>query len=27
ADYVHARPGDEIVEEIAGRMTNAKLTR
>ncbi|MET4637616.1 DEAD/DEAH box helicase [Mycetocola sp. 2940] len=27
ADYVNARPGDEIVEEIAGRMTNAKLTR
>ena len=27
ADYVNARPGDEIIEELAGRMTNAKLTR
>ncbi|GGE92018.1 DEAD/DEAH box helicase [Mycetocola zhadangensis] len=26
ADYVQARPGDEIIEELAGRMTNAKLT-
>ncbi|PWC07720.1 DEAD/DEAH box helicase, partial [Mycetocola zhujimingii] len=26
ADYVQARPGDEIIEELAGRMTNKKLT-
>jgi superfamily II DNA/RNA helicase len=26
ADYVSARPGDEIIEELAGHMTNAKLT-
>ncbi|MCP2031517.1 superfamily II DNA/RNA helicase [Okibacterium sp. HSC-33S16] len=26
ADYVNARPGDEIIEELAGHMTNAKLT-